>query len=120
MSDAELGAGETAAMSGAATASDEGGRYRRWLQSSATGSVLRGFFANRKALIGVVLLALFVAVALFAGFIAPYSPSSETFASGARPSMGHILGTTTYGQDIFSQLVWATRASRCSSQPWRA
>jgi peptide/nickel transport system permease protein len=87
------------------------GPYRRWLRSSATGNVLRGVLADRKALIGAVLFLFFVVLAVFAGQIAPYSPSSETFPSGAPPSFAHILGTTTYGQDIFSQLVWATRES---------
>ena len=33
------------------------------------------------------------------------------FSPGLPPSMAHLLGTTAYGQDVFSQLVWGARAS---------
>lgn len=71
----------------------------------------RAMRANPKALAGAVLLAVFVVMALFAPLLAPYDPNAQLFQPMASPTAQHILGTTTYGQDIFSQLVWGTRQS---------
>jgi len=73
--------------------------------------VVWSFLRNRKALVGSAVLALFCLVAAVPGLVAPYSPTAESFARGAPPSLTHLLGTTAYGQDVFSQLVWGTRES---------
>ncbi len=67
--------------------------------------------SNPKALIGAILLTLFVVLAAFAPLISPYDPSAQAFLPSAPPSIAHLLGTTSYGQDIFSQVVWGTRQS---------
>jgi peptide/nickel transport system permease protein len=79
--------------------------------AGALGSLLRSTAHNRKAMVGVVLLLVFVVLAIFPGQIAPDDPSAEIFAPGTGPSWHHLLGTTAYGQDIFSQLIWGTRLS---------
>jgi len=66
---------------------------------------------NRKAMAGVILLAFFALVALLAPVIAPYDPHALRFDPILQPSFAHLLGTTSFGQDIFSQLVWSTRQS---------
>jgi peptide/nickel transport system ATP-binding protein len=66
---------------------------------------------NRKAQIGVFFLLFFLVLAVFPGLIAPYSPSSESFLPNLSPSAAHWLGTTSFGQDIFSQLIWGARQS---------
>lgn len=65
--------------------------------------------ANRKAVLGVLILGVFVAMAIFAPLIAPYSPNDTNFPQTAPPSSAHLLGTNSYGEDIFSQLVWGAR-----------
>jgi peptide/nickel transport system permease protein len=75
------------------------------------GTIARALISNRKALTGVLVLALFGIVAIFAGVIAPYDPHSLQFQQILAPSRQHLLGTTGNGQDIFSQLVWSTRES---------
>ena len=67
--------------------------------------------SSRKALVGVVLLTVFTIMAIVPGLIAPASPSADIFQPGIGPSLSHLLGTTSYGQDIFSQFVWGTRVS---------
>ncbi|MBV9282249.1 MAG: ABC transporter permease, partial [Chloroflexi bacterium] len=57
----------------------------------------------------LIILLAFVAVAVFAPLVAPYGPADEIFQPSAPPSHDHLLGTTSYGQDIFSQLVWGAR-----------
>ena len=73
------------------------------------GNFARAMLRNRKALAGLVILALFALVGLLAPVIAPYPPQEDLFAQILPPSREHLLGTTGNGQDIFSQLVWGTR-----------
>ena len=66
---------------------------------------------NRKARVGIIMLAIFVLVALFAPFIAPYDPQFTGFSRMMSPSGEHLLGTTQAGEDVFSQLIHGTRIS---------
>jgi peptide/nickel transport system permease protein len=59
---------------------------------------------------GLLLLALFLILAIFAPFIAPYDPW-EPGRPFLPPSVLHPLGTNDIGQDIFSELVYGTRIS---------
>ncbi len=68
-------------------------------------------WSSGKARFGLVILAIYVLVAIFAPFIAPYSPTDGSFVPLAPPSSEHWLGTTTTGQDIYSQLIYGTRVS---------
>lgn len=72
---------------------------------------VRSLLGNRKAMAGAILLAIFCLLAAVPGLIAPYSPTSTAFPRGAHPSWAHLLGTTTYGQDVLSQLIWGARQS---------
>jgi peptide/nickel transport system permease protein len=74
-------------------------------------NILRAVAHNRKALAGLVLLLVFVVLALFPGQIAPDDPAAEIYQPGLGASLDHLLGTTAYGQDVFSQLIWGTRQS---------
>jgi oligopeptide/dipeptide ABC transporter ATP-binding protein len=77
-----------------------------------TGSdLLRAAARNKKALVGLLLLVFFVVLATFPGQIAPYAPSAEIFRPGLGPSSRHWFGTTAYGQDVLSQLIWGARQS---------
>jgi len=80
-------------------------RQGRW------GDLWRAIRRNRKAVAGLLLLLVFVVLSTFPGQIAPYSPTAEIFPPALGPSWHHLLGTTAYGQDIFSQLVWGARLS---------
>jgi oligopeptide/dipeptide ABC transporter ATP-binding protein len=76
------------------------------------GDLWRAISRNRKAVAGVVLLLAFVVLAIFPGQIAPDDPTAEIYTPALAPSWHHhLLGTTAYGQDIFSQLIWGTRLS---------
>jgi len=71
----------------------------------------RALRRNRKATVGALLLLLFTVLAIFPGQIAPYNPTAINFPPGLGPSAAHWLGTTSQGQDVYSQLVWGTRQS---------
>jgi len=70
------------------------------------------------ALAGLLIYALFIITALAAPLIAPYDPTEILYtadydlASDLLPGEeGHILGTTSLGRDIFSQIVWGARSA---------
>jgi peptide/nickel transport system permease protein len=69
----------------------------------------RAVTSNRKAMIGALLLLFFCLVALFPGVIAHDDPQAEIYPRSLGPSAQHLLGTTAFGQDMFSQVVWGTR-----------
>lgn len=66
---------------------------------------------NKKARFGMVLLALFLLMAAFAPWLAPYDPRDGGFAPGLPPSAEHWFGTTGRGFDVASQAIWGARTS---------
>ncbi|MER7076926.1 peptide/nickel transport system permease protein [Saccharopolyspora kobensis] len=66
----------------------------------------RAFFANRLAVLGVVVLGLFALIAVLAPVIAPYDPYAQDLAGRFRPPSGaHPLGQDELGRDILSRLL---------------
>ena len=84
-------------------------------------SLWRGAFQrlrrNPSAIIGGVIVALFVLVALLAPLIAPYRPASSEWIEQVTPSTvpgrspGHLLGLDPFGSDLLTQLLYGARAS---------
>jgi peptide/nickel transport system permease protein len=68
-------------------------------------------WSSGKARVGFIILAIYVLVAILAPVIAPYDPTNSSFAPLEEASGEHLLGTTTAGQDIFSQLIYGSRIS---------
>ena len=60
---------------------------------------------------GAVLLGGLLLLAIFPGRVAPYDPTEPVAPPFLAPSREHLLGTNDIGQDIFSELIWGTRAS---------
>ena len=73
--------------------------------------ILRAIWGSRKATVGAVILLIFTIISIFPGLIAPFPPNADIFRPSLGPSAHHLLGTTAYGQDIFSQVIWGTRQS---------
>ena len=61
--------------------------------------------------IGAVTLALFIFAAVFAPVLAPYDPTQRSAEPFAAPSLAHPLGANDVGQDILSELIYASRLS---------
>ncbi|MFP8890726.1 ABC transporter permease [Natrialbaceae archaeon A-CW2] len=81
-------------------------RYARVIQ------LLKRSVKTRLALTGMVIVVALVVVALFADFIAPYSPSAQNHdAVRHPPSLDplYLFGTDQYGRDIFSRVVYGSR-----------
>ncbi|HUC18894.1 MAG TPA: ABC transporter permease [Acetobacteraceae bacterium] len=87
----------------------DGARFR--LRFPGLGNLGRAILSNRKAMAGAIMLAIFIIMALVPGLIAPGTPGAELYPPGQGASFDHLLGTTSYGQDIFTQFIWGARAS---------
>jgi peptide/nickel transport system permease protein len=62
-------------------------------------------------LVGLLILAALIVLALFPGAVAPYDPAKTVGPPLARPNSLHPLGTNDIGQDLLSELIWGARAS---------
>lgn len=72
--------------------------------------VLRKYILrNPRALIGIFIIVVFAAVAVFADSLSSIDPNNIAFFPWETPSPEHPLGTNSYGQDIFSQVVHGSR-----------
>jgi len=84
---------------------DVSGPHRR----SALRRITKAIQTNRKATIGVVLMAVFIFVALFPGLLAHQDPNTATTDVFAHPSAVHWLGTDNLGRDVYAQVIDGTR-----------
>lgn len=73
----------------------------------------RLFCKNRAAVLGLVILTIFVLAAVFADLIIPYAEAiSMNNADKLQwPSAAHIFGTDKYGRDVFARIVHGSRRS---------
>ena len=74
-------------------------------------SVLTQLLRNRKALVGVTILAIVILVAIFAPLLTEYSPTQRVGRPHQPPSTDHLLGTTRLGYDVFTRLLYGARIS---------
>ena len=71
------------------------------------------FKKNKAAMLGLIILVVIVAIAVFADLIVPYSKCIEQ-DGGARllmPGAAHFFGTDEYGRDLFARVVHGSRYS---------
>ena len=82
-------------------------------QRSLWSDAFRRLCRNRLAVIGLVVVVLFILVALFAPLLAPYGQSEVVDPRLARygPSWTWPMGLDQNGRDIFSRLVYGARVS---------
>ena len=67
---------------------------------------------RRGAMVGLVVVLAFVALALFAQWIAPQDPIATNWGAIRKaPSAAHWLGTDEIGRDVLSRVIWGTQAS---------
>ena len=74
--------------------------------------VLRKLFERKAAVFGLLIVALFVLLALFAPLIAPYDPTAQSWTSVRKPpSLAHWFGTDDVGRDVLARVIYGARAS---------
>ena len=73
----------------------------------------RRLMRNGPAIVGMVFIAIFVLGAILAPIIAPYQPNVPGQLGNAMhgPSLIHIMGTDTQGNDEFSRILYGARIS---------
>jgi ABC-type dipeptide/oligopeptide/nickel transport system permease subunit len=74
---------------------------------------MRAFARHRLGLLGLAIVTTFTLVAIFAPWIAPYSPTEQRIATArlVPPSSEHLMGTDELGRDLFSRIVYGARIS---------
>ncbi len=97
----------------------------RELLSAKSGSggfwrgVLRRLVRNPSAWVGAVIIAIFILIAVFAPWLAPYGPNelpgqkyiTPTYIPGPGELPQFPLGLDRFGGDVLSKLIWGARAS---------
>lgn len=73
---------------------------------------IQKFMRNKLSVIGAILIIIIVSAAIFAPWIAPYSPSEQNIKKLLLPpSKEHLFGTDELGRDTFSRLLYGARIS---------
>ena len=74
--------------------------------------VWRRLKRNRAAIVGGVIVLLFVAIALLAPLIAPFDPNEGDLSQRLKPpGHEHLLGTDALGRDLLSRVIYGARIS---------
>lgn len=70
------------------------------------------FKKNKRAMVGLWMVILFVLVAIFAPLIAPYDPIKQNMEIMLQPpSAAHLFGTDEFGRDMFSRVIYGAQIS---------
>jgi len=86
------------------------GRIRGYLGSTRRSPAFRYFKRDIRAKVGLAIVLLVIFTAIFADFIAPYSPTEQHLEEAEQgPSWKYLMGTDWAGRDIFSRIVHGTR-----------
>jgi ABC-type dipeptide/oligopeptide/nickel transport systems, permease components len=73
---------------------------------------IKKFFKNKLSVIGLAIVLIMVLVAIFAPFIAKYSPyDADVVNRLAKPSAKHWFGTDSLGRDVFARVIYGARIS---------
>jgi peptide/nickel transport system permease protein len=68
-------------------------------------------FGSKQAMVGTIILIVFILIAVFAPVLEPYSTTQQTGPVYAPPSSQHWLGTDDGGIDVLSELIQGARVS---------
>jgi peptide/nickel transport system permease protein len=80
-------------------------------ESSDLLAAWRRFSASRSALVGMVVLAIIVLIAVFAPWLTPYDPLGISPDRLLPPGPEHWMGTDNLGKDVYSGILYGARAS---------
>lgn len=94
--------------------------HRPWLPPAVryTMAAASEVVQDRVALLGLLALALVIALAVLAPLVAPYDPARQDILRRLKPPLwmagaapGHLLGTDPLGRDVLSRIIFGARAS---------
>ena len=79
-------------------------------KQSQAGEVFKRLFKSKTAVIGLVLIIIFILIAIIGPFVAPYNYADYSPSIAHQtPTAEHWLGTDDMGRDIFSRLLVGTQ-----------
>jgi peptide/nickel transport system permease protein len=81
------------------------------LLGTVAGRAYQFMHRDKKAAAGAIILFVLLVITAFPSWFTPHDPASEIYPSGVGLSWSHLLGTTSLGQDVFSQVMAGTRQS---------
>jgi len=74
--------------------------------------ILTQLIKRRTALVGLIVIAIVVLMAIFAPLVAPYDPMAQDIpAAFQMPTLSHPLGTDDLGRDTLSRIIYGSRTS---------
>ena len=74
--------------------------------------LVRGLLRDRTAVVGLVIVVLFVLIALFGPWLARQDPDAVDVTNAlAAPTRGHLFGTDELGRDVFTRVLYGARTS---------
>jgi peptide/nickel transport system permease protein len=77
---------------------------------AALRNAFRKLRSNPLALIGTIIVALFLIIAIAAPIIAPYPFDAQNISNKLKPpSAEYIFGTDNFGRDVFSRVIYGSR-----------
>ncbi len=74
-------------------------------------SLARAAWRQPLAVVGATIAVVWFLVAIFAPLVAPHDPLAQTFVPTQAPSTQHLFGTDELGRDVFSRVLYGSRAS---------
>lgn len=81
-------------------------------RASSLALAWRRFLSRKLAVVAGIFILLELLMAVFAKYIAPYSPYySDYTATYQKPSSKHLMGTDELGRDVLSRVIYGTRVS---------
>jgi len=90
----------------------ESGTEEKRSRNSEWRRAVRGLRKSPLAVLGSVIIGILIAMAIFAPFLAPYSPTKMRLSERlSPPSSRHIFGTDDVGRDILSRVIYGSRIS---------
>lgn len=67
---------------------------------------------DKAAIAGLIVILLLIVTAIFAPFLAPHSPSDQSFIDKLQgPSRSHLMGTDEFGRDTLSRVIFGSRVA---------
>lgn len=82
-------------------------------RNSQLSEIWRRYKKNKAAMVGLVILAIILFLAVFADLIVPYSKCIDQIGAERLqgPSLQHFFGTDEYGRDLFARVIHGSRYS---------
>ena len=70
----------------------------------------KAFQKNRLAVVGMIIIVVFMILGLFGQWVIPYNPIEPDYTSLLQaPSLQHFMGTDQLGRDVFSRVLYGAR-----------